>query len=549
MSSPPSPTYIDYELFLSPTFSPCQFANSLILSTNNASDTPLDLTTPLSRVLFDIQEIDTHIHHLTARCALPLLTDTAARSQAGQRIVSDVGAQMDTLQADHHRLQREVLHRWEVADQVREVTERLWRTVRSGRLVGRCLGLGRQLEAQIGGLVAGSGTSRGTDGDHRAMVRAANTLVALKEMFAAAPAEEQEEEEDEGGGGGGGGGGRGDQEGLNGIRVAVTVRDELMKPAERQLMSRAQQIVREFSMGAAASSSSLSSSSSSSSSSSGISKTTTTTTTYNQTEEIKSRTTSALLTLHLLSPTTLLSTLQSHLQTALTSSLASLTRTLLATTSAGAPSNNNTNTTNTTTTTTNLDRTLLEISSRCQSIVALEALLQSIRPASSPTTTTADGEKEKDKETERERERDGEEEQQQQQQQDQKNLLQPLLKALDTTSLPSHFWRALAGGLSSRAAAVGIGSQAARGGGAMMGLGPERIARVRELVRECVIRGFGSPGSSSSLSYGGMGMGMGRQEGGGGGGGGGARVSREREVAVMVGAVLGVLSGGGGGGR
>ena len=59
------PSYIDYELFLDPSFSAPAFANTLVLTTNNSTDSPLDLSTPLSRVLFDIQEVDSHIHTLT----------------------------------------------------------------------------------------------------------------------------------------------------------------------------------------------------------------------------------------------------------------------------------------------------------------------------------------------------------------------------------------------------------------------------------------------------------------------------------------------------
>ena len=50
-------SYIDYETFLAPDFKPSAFANNLVLSTNNPNDSPLDLSTPLSRVLFDTQEI------------------------------------------------------------------------------------------------------------------------------------------------------------------------------------------------------------------------------------------------------------------------------------------------------------------------------------------------------------------------------------------------------------------------------------------------------------------------------------------------------------
>src|SRR4051812_33062779 len=87
-------SYIDYEAFLAPDFKPAAFANTLVLATNNANDTPLDLSTPLSRVLFDIQEIDSHIDLLTTRSAIPLLTHTRDQTAASARIVSEVDTQV-----------------------------------------------------------------------------------------------------------------------------------------------------------------------------------------------------------------------------------------------------------------------------------------------------------------------------------------------------------------------------------------------------------------------------------------------------------------------
>src|ERR1700760_678660 len=89
-------SYIDYEAFLDPSFSATSFANSLVLATNNPSDTPLDLSTPLSRVLFDVQEIDTHIDTLTTKSALPLLNHTRDQSEAGNRIVDGLESQVAT---------------------------------------------------------------------------------------------------------------------------------------------------------------------------------------------------------------------------------------------------------------------------------------------------------------------------------------------------------------------------------------------------------------------------------------------------------------------
>ena len=101
-------SYIDYETFLSPTFFPSQFANTLVLSTNNASDTPLDLSTPLSRVLFDNQEISTHIDDLTTKSALPLLSHTQEQTVSSQRIVKEIDEQVKSLNDGYKRLEKEV---------------------------------------------------------------------------------------------------------------------------------------------------------------------------------------------------------------------------------------------------------------------------------------------------------------------------------------------------------------------------------------------------------------------------------------------------------
>ena len=421
--------YIDYEAFLDPDFSPTAFANSLVVATNNPDDTPIDLSTPLSRVLFDIQEIDTHIHTLTTKSAIPLLMHTKEQAEAGQRIVDEVEAQVASLTKGYQRLEKEVIQRHEEADEVRVAVERLWETVRIGRAVGRCLQLGRQLEAQMAEV--GSGGS-GKKDDHRAMIRASNTLLSIRELlFASGPDEEGEH--------------------LSKINLISYLQTALLTPSESTLRHRSEQIVREFSM-------------------SSLAPSATAPATYAQSEETKSRTTSALLTLQLLSSPLLLSALQTYLRTSLTSSLASIARALGNLTM--------------------LDRTLLEVSARCQNIVALESLLDSIKAPQPASFVGAEHEA----------------------QDEQTNLLEPLLSALDTSSLPSFFWRSLAEGLGPRVADL-----LSRGGVNARALRTQR-ERVRESIRECVFRGSQGPGGLK-----------------------GRAGAWEREAAVMVGSVVGSL--------
>ncbi|KAK7529797.1 Golgi transport complex subunit 5-domain-containing protein [Phyllosticta citribraziliensis] len=460
------PSYIDYEAFLDPSFSTTSFANSLVLATNNASDTPLDLSTPLSRVLFDVQEIDTHIDSLTTKSALPLLEYTKDHAESSGRVLSEVEAQVASLTEGYKTLEKEVIERYEAAEQVRLAAERLCQTVKLGRAVARCIMLGRQLEVQIGEM-GGPGSGSAKREDHRAMVRSSNTVVSLHQVLDAnGPGEEGE--------------------GLDRVDVIATLKSELLGPAERTLVSRCQQIIREFSM------SSLLVTGGASTQQIGAAAT------YAQVEETKSRTISALLALYLLSPVPheatlatfepnlLVVALQDYLQTALKSSLAALARAL-----ATLPT---------------LERTLLEISARCQNIVALETLLETVKPPSHPLVGKAGDEVQKAM-----RQRSGSRLPPQ-------NFLQPLLHSLDTSSLPSYFWRSLASWLSPRVREI-----VNRGGVSARTLRSNRD-RVREAIRECVNRGSQLPTSSLRST-------SGRTAAG----------NWEREAAVMVSSIVGVL--------
>ncbi|KAF1956797.1 hypothetical protein CC80DRAFT_492292 [Byssothecium circinans] len=452
MTDDGEPSYIDYEAFLDPDFSATSFANTLVLATNNPSDTPLDLSTPLSRVLFDVQEIDTHIDTLTTKSALPLLEHTRHHAESSGKILKEVEGQVASLTESYKTLEKEVIERYEVAEQVRLTAERLVQTVKIGRAVARCLTLGRQLEVRMSEL---GGVGSAKKEDHRAMVRSADTILLLRQMFLSnKPGEEGE--------------------GLDKVNVVNTLKNELVVPGERSISSRAQQVVKEFSMSSLLTSSGQSSASAS---------------TFSQTEDTKARTTSALQTLYLLTPTSpittadnfqptlMLNALQDYLQTQLKSSLASLARAL-----ATLPT---------------LDRTLLEISARCQNIVALETLLETTKAPSHPllntTTATFTGEKATP------------------------NFLQPLLHALDTSSLPSYFWRTFASNMAPRVQDI-----MHRGGVSARTLRSNKD-KVRDAVRECVNRGSQLPGASSS---------QGRTF---------ATGNWEREAAVMVGAIVGQI--------
>ena len=466
------PSYIDYETFLDPDFSAASFANSLVVATNNATDTPLDLSTPLSRVLFDLQEIDTHIHTLTSKSALPLLTHTRDQTAAAGKILKESEEQIASVSQGYERLQREVLRKWETADETRVAAEKSLATARLARAVARCITLSRQLEGQLpeitgrsaGGSGDGTNSPNPSREDYRALERAASTIVSLRRMFSASePGEEGH--------------------GLDRVKVVRTLRGELMIPAENMVKGRAQQAITRFSM------STIATGGTGSQAQSG----------YKQAREARARLVSAVTILYVLSPVPkqlrspsdfqpelLLSALQGYMNAAILSSLNALSRAI--------------------TTPPILERTLNEVAAKCQDIFALEAILGNIRapshpllPAGSATGSTDKGGGSNS------------------------TLVQPLHAALDTTSLPSYFWRSLASSLAMRAQEI-----LTRGGVAARTLRAGKDHLKRE-VRECVLRGSQLPTSI-----------LGAERRLGSETGTTSERTWEREAAVMVGAVTNV---------
>ncbi|THW69868.1 hypothetical protein D6D25_00799 [Aureobasidium pullulans] len=441
-------SYIDYEAFASPDFHAPSFANTLVLSTNDANDTSIDLSTPLSRVLFDVQEVDTHIDSLTTSSALPLIKHTSTRAKASTHVLDTLESHVQGLQQAYTRLHQDVVERYEQAEQVRLAADRLANTLRLARAVARCLQLGRTLEGNM------VDTDKPREG-YRSLAPAARTVLSLRQTLGPDDVAEARL--------------------LARVNAITALRTELLEPSERSLLAKSQQSVREFSMSTLAGSSGGAAS------------------VFAQHDDTRARTLAALHTLYLLSPvslppksstvrgatfnpTVLVTALQSYLQTSLTASATALARAL-----ATLPT---------------LDRTLLDISARCQNIVALESLLSTAKPPVHPLLPSApDSTPPAPLEPP-------------------PTFLGPLLAALDTSSLPSYFWRSLASSLAPRVQEI-----IARGGVSARTLKTNKD-KVKDAVRECVHRGSQLPSSTGSKRVIG---------------------NWEREAAVMVGSILGSL--------
>jgi hypothetical protein len=56
--------YADYASLLSSSFTPSTHANTLVLATNDPSDKQTDLTSPLQRIQYDLEEVNRRIDQL-----------------------------------------------------------------------------------------------------------------------------------------------------------------------------------------------------------------------------------------------------------------------------------------------------------------------------------------------------------------------------------------------------------------------------------------------------------------------------------------------------
>lgn len=422
------PSYVDYETFTSPDFSPAIFANSLVIATNNPNDSPLDLSTPLSRVLFDAQEVDSHIDTLTTRSAIPLLQFTQDQATASKHIISELDTQIKSLNDSYKQLEKEVIDKHAEADEVRQVALRLWETLRLGRAVGRCLQLGRQLEVQFSEL------GRGNE-DHGSLVRCSYTILSLREILEKKALGE---------------------EGYGLLRVDATrsLQDTVITPIERSVRDTSERIIRDFSIPASM--------------------------TFAQGEESRSRIASAMAALYLLSPTLgfkldkwtprfLLQALESYIRTSLQGGITTLSRSL-----GQLPS---------------LERSLAEVTAKCQNIVCLELILEAAKAPLHPLFPAASD--------------------------TQSSLLQSVLSHFETGSLPSYYWRMMASSLTGRVQEI------INRGGVVARTLKSNKNNVGDSIRQAVIKGFQPPPALSATK--------GKEK---------DTVNWDREVAVMVGSVV-----------
>lgn len=499
MATNTTSSYIDIPALSTPTFDPYTYANTLLTTINTSTTEQIDLTTPLQRTLFDLQEIDTSIHTLTSSRALDIIAYTSTQNQAAQHILSRVEEERAKLIADYDRLRKEVWDRYERAEGLRRVATNGLQVARLGSGVGRVLGLARSFEQAVvdAGLSGSSSSSapasRTVRDDCKVLCRACRDLLEFRGLMATR-----------------------DGLDLGRINVVKSVRGRVFEDGEAQLLDWARKVIRDFSVSA------FLTGNTSTSASAAAAGVVTGTRTYRETEGARTRFEVACQVLYLLSPATkagsnstsrdgfdaeyLIMALQTYLQNAVSSSAASIARGL-----SQLP---------------NLDRACSEVSGRCQNVVGFEVMLAQVTVPEHPSfkqEQQSDAQRDVEDELDEQDIDDIEVElkeldlREQADMEQRTSVLELLLKSLDTNSLVSYFWRSLASNLTSRVQEI-----MNRGGVTARTLKSNRDM-VRDEIRDCVARGSKTPtglteARSSSIA------------------------NWEREAAVMVQSVIGPLN-------
>lgn len=138
--------YVDYELFLDPSFSAVGFANSLVQATNNVSDVEVDLDTPAKRLEYDVEEVDKIINE-TAGENYEQLLEQATNVNLAEESLEPMKKNLEQVNFSYSKLENDVLKPYDKAQEIFTALKRLHLTSSLLRSLTWYLYLARQLSA------------------------------------------------------------------------------------------------------------------------------------------------------------------------------------------------------------------------------------------------------------------------------------------------------------------------------------------------------------------------------------------------------------------
>lgn len=119
----------DFEAYLEPDFEASQFANDLILATNDNEDTELDLTTSIKRLKFDIDECDKRMKVISSNNHESLITNFTKIEDVRSVLKNEINPLIERVNTSFDRIKTDVMKPYDDALRMNNAMKRIHATL------------------------------------------------------------------------------------------------------------------------------------------------------------------------------------------------------------------------------------------------------------------------------------------------------------------------------------------------------------------------------------------------------------------------------------
>ncbi|CAH2350217.1 conserved oligomeric Golgi complex subunit 5 [[Candida] railenensis] len=135
----------DFEAFLEPSFDSLQFANGLLLATND-DEKELDLLTPMKKLQFDINECEKRMQKVSSTHYQTLVSNLKEVDTTKEVVEEQLGPQLQRLNVSFQRIQSSLMTPYEDALKLNKSLKKIHATLKLLRGAGFFMFLVQQLE-------------------------------------------------------------------------------------------------------------------------------------------------------------------------------------------------------------------------------------------------------------------------------------------------------------------------------------------------------------------------------------------------------------------
>lgn len=119
----------DFEAFLEHDFKAEQFANELIIATNGHDNPELDLTTPIKKLTFDIDECDKRIAKISSSNYESLISNFQKITECKQILTNQLNPSLERVNAPFQRIKKEIIEPYDEAVKLNNALKKIHLTL------------------------------------------------------------------------------------------------------------------------------------------------------------------------------------------------------------------------------------------------------------------------------------------------------------------------------------------------------------------------------------------------------------------------------------